>query len=193
MFLAVYIYVVAIRIEAPQQPVFFSHKIHAGQNQIPCQYCHSYVTKSPMAGMPSIQKCMGCHLIIAGQDADYYFGKKAINIRGEIEKLREYWEKSQEKGVLDGEEYSKDFHYLGQKESIPWVRVYYLPEFVHFSHKRHVLRGFGCKTCHGEVEKMDIVYRVQKLEMGWCIGCHEENARDKKELTQLKDCLTCHY
>lgn len=194
----VYFYVLSIRNKGPEQPILFSHKIHAGQDQIPCQYCHSFPTKSRVAGMPSIQKCIGCHQIIAGQDSEYYFGNKIINIKQEIQKLRDYWAKTENKWLTqnmpsENGEPAKDFNYLGQKEPIPWVRVYYLPEHVHFNHKRHILRGFECKTCHGDVATMDQLYPVQKVEMGWCVGCHEKNARNEDELVQLKDCLTCHY
>lgn len=159
--------------KGPTQPILFSHKIHAGDNQISCQYCHSYVAVSPWPGIPSVQKCMGCHLHVAGRDVEYELdnGNK-INIQKEIQKVREYWDK---------------------KTPIPWVKVHFLPQHAHFTHKRHILRGFECKTCHGEVEKMDVVHKVNKLEMGWCIGCHTENAKDEEELTRLKDCLTCHY
>lgn len=111
----------------------------------------------------------------------------------EIQKLKEYWVKNQEEGVFDGAERQKDFHYLGQSEPLPWVRVYFLPDHVHFTHQPHIRRGFECQTCHGEVQKMDILYRAQDLKMGWCVSCHEANARDEKELALLKDCLTCHY
>jgi hypothetical protein len=159
--------------EGPEQPIFFSHKIHAGENQIPCQYCHNYVTKSTTAGIPSLQRCMGCHNQVAGRNVEY----KAINIQKEIQKLKAYWEKSQAEGV----------------SQIQWIRVHSLPEYVHFTHKRHILHGFDCSTCHGDVKDMDVVHRVNKLEMGWCIGCHEANAKDQEQLTLLKDCATCHY
>jgi Cytochrome c7 and related cytochrome c len=157
----------------PEQPIFFSHKIHAGDNQIPCQYCHNYVAKSTTAGVPSLQRCMGCHNQVAGRDVQY----KAINIQKEIQKLKGYWEKSQAEGI----------------SQIQWIRVHNLPEYVHFTHKRHILHGFECKTCHGEIQEMDVVHTVHKLEMGWCIGCHEANAKDQEQLTYLKDCATCHY
>ncbi len=158
--------------EGPAQPVFFSHKIHAGDNQIPCQYCHSYVAISAKPGVPSVQKCIGCHNQIAGKDEVYTDGAVKINFNTEINKVKQYWEK---------------------KTPIPWVRVHYLPEHARFKHKPHIRRGFECQTCHGEVQNMHVVKRVHKLEMGWCITCHENNAKDEKELTRLKDCLTCHY
>lgn len=158
--------------EGPTQPILFSHKIHAGENQIPCQYCHSYVAISAKPGIPSVQKCMGCHTHIAGKDELYEDGEVKINFNSEIANLKEYWNK---------------------KTPIPWVRVHYVAEHARFKHKPHIRRGIECSTCHGEVENMHVVKRVHKIEMGWCVTCHEENARDENELTRLKDCLTCHY
>ena len=79
--------------EGPIQPILFSHKIHAGEYQIPCQYCHSYVSISAKPGIPSVQKCMGCHNQIAGQDELYIDGDININFNQEINKLKDYWEK----------------------------------------------------------------------------------------------------
>ena len=56
------------RVQGPSQPILFSHKIHAGDNGIPCQYCHSYVDISTIPGIPSVQKCVGCHLFVIGKD-----------------------------------------------------------------------------------------------------------------------------
>lgn len=163
----------AAKEKGPKQPILFSHKIHAGDNKIECRTCHSYVAVSPHPGIPSVQKCMGCHTHIQGRDVDYKTDEgEVINIREEIGKVREYWEK---------------------KEPIPWVKVSPMAEYVHFSHKRHIRQGIECKTCHGEVEKMDVVRKTERLNMGFCISCHEENARDEYHLKQLKDCLTCHY
>lgn len=158
--------------EGPEQPVFFSHKVHAGDNQIPCQYCHSYVDVSAKPGIPSVQKCMGCHSQIAGKDEPYVDGDVAINFNSEISKVKEYWNK---------------------QTPIPWVKVHYVAEHARFKHKPHIRRGIECQTCHGQVENMHVVKRVNKIEMGWCVGCHEENAKDPHELIRLKDCLTCHY
>ncbi len=174
VFLATYFYDNKARSsdQGPVQPIPFSHKIHAGEDQLDCQYCHSFVTISPNPGIPSLKKCMGCHSQIAGRDVEYDFDGRKINIKEEIAKVREYW---------------------NNKEPIPWVKVNSYPGYVHFTHKRHILRGFECKDCHGDVEKMDQVHKVYKLNMGFCITCHTQNAKDQEELTHLRDCLTCHY
>ncbi len=160
--------------QGPIQPIRFSHKIHAGMDntQLPCQYCHSFVDVSPNPGIPSVKKCMGCHTHIAGRDVEYDFDGTTINIMNEIGKVRDYWAK---------------------KEPIPWNKVNSMPGYVHFTHKRHIQRGFECKACHGDVANMNQVYKVERLNMGFCITCHTQNAKDHEQLTHLKDCLTCHY
>ncbi len=159
--------------KGPMQPILFSHKIHAGENQIPCQYCHSFADVSRNPGIPSVQKCIGCHSHVHGRDEEYKTeGGKVINYKTEINKVKDYWQR---------------------KEPIPWIKVTNMPEYVRFNHKRHIKRGFECQTCHGQVQEMDVVYKAESLNMGFCISCHEENADNQEHLTQLKDCLTCHY
>ena len=135
----------------PIQPIAFSHKIHAGDYKIACEYCHSYARRSPVAGVPSVQQCMGCHKITALD-------------KPEAQKLRAYWDR---------------------KEPIPWAKIHDLPDFVIFTHKRHVLKGIECQACHGPIETMDQVRQVSSLEMGWCVSCH-------KAQQASVDCLDCH-
>ena len=137
----------------PAQPIAFSHRIHAGDNSIPCLYCHIYAERSTVAGAPSVQRCVGCHNIIK-RDAP------------EILKLTDYWDR---------------------KEPIPWIKVHNLPDFVYFSHKRHIRGGIQCNSCHGNVAGMDVVTRVSSLTMGWCIDCHTLN-----NVKNGRDCWTCH-
>jgi hypothetical protein len=93
----------------------------------------------------------------------------------------------------------KDYYERG--EVIPWVKVHDLPDFVYFSHKRHVLGGVQCQECHGEVQRdMTVAYRVSELTMGWCLNCHKEHpkvdenygAQAELRRAELKDCYTCH-
>lgn len=170
--LVFYFYSAQSKVKGPAQPLVFSHRVHAGDNMIPCKYCHSYVDISPVPGIPSVQKCMGCHTHIAGRDVEYDFDGKSINMQKEIQKVRDYW---------------------NNKEPIPWVKVNLLPDFVHFNHKRHIRRGIECTACHGDIANMDVVHQVNTFSMGYCLTCHQKNAKDEQEITHLRDCLTCHY
>jgi class III cytochrome C family protein len=129
---------------APKQPILFSHKIHAGDFKIDCQYCHADARRSPYAGLPSVKRCMGCHQIVASKDAD---------LQKEVEKLRALWK--------DG-------------KPVEWVRIHKVSGFVYFPHKRHVQTGLVCQQCHGEVQAMTEVAQVAPLTMGWCVSCHAE-------------------
>jgi len=143
--------------KAPEQPIAFPHDLHAGTNQIPCMYCHSTADRSVDAGIPSVQVCAGCHL--PG-------GVPMVRPdRPGVKQLAWHWQ---------------------NKQSIPWVRVYDLPDHVHFPHVRHVQAGIECQTCHGEVENMKEIKQVPSLRMGWCIDCH-------KERKARIDCAVCHY
>src|ERR687894_319199 len=67
-------------LKGPRQPIFFRHDIHAGQYKMQCQYCHYSVHVSPEPGIPTVQTCMGCHLVIGGRDSSH---------QTEIQKKRE--------------------------------------------------------------------------------------------------------
>lgn len=145
--------------KAPVQPIAFSHKIHAGENKIECMHCHSYARKSTSAGVPSVQKCINCHNLVKRDKSEF---EQPL----ELQKVFGYWER---------------------QEPIPWKKVYDLPDFVYFPHKRHVRKGVKCQTCHGPVETMNRVTKVSSLKMGWCLSCHR-----KKEVKNGFDCWTCH-
>jgi len=164
------------------QPIAFSHKIHAGENQIPCQYCHYDVAKGPSPAIPSIKACMGCHNYVGGTDREYNYNGRTINFKDEIGKLKGYWAK---------------------QEPIVWNKYHFVPDFARFKHRPHIRANLECATCHGDVKNVDLVVPVHKLEMGWCMSCHREKqksesemealASDGKELVYLRDCATCHY
>jgi hypothetical protein len=144
----------------PEQPIAFYHSVHAGDNQIPCMYCHSTADRSASAGLPSVRACVGCHVpgssITPPHQAQLVFptAERDSFWHAEATKLVDYWRR---------------------QESIPWVRVHRLPEHVRFPHSMHVRAGLQCQTCHGPVEQMEKVYRFSSLQMGWCIDCHRGN------------------
>ncbi len=61
--------------------------------------------------------------------------------------------------------------------SIEWRRVHDLPDFVYFNHSIHINKGIGCSTCHGQVDEMPLMYRVNTLYMNWCVNCHRDPAK----------------
>jgi Cytochrome c7 and related cytochrome c len=131
-------------LKGPRQPIFFRHDIHAGQDRIPCLYCHATVTTSSEPGIPSLQTCIGCHQVVGGSTPSHQAG---------IKQVRDAWR---------------------EKKAPEWVRVHALPGFVRFPHQRHIkaLGTQSCTTCHGEVQRMPQVSQVSTLRMGWCVGCH---------------------
>src|SRR5262245_41269230 len=64
--------------------------------------------------------------------------------------------------------------FRNDNDSIKWVRLHDLPDFVYFNHSIHVRKGVGCVTCHGRVDQMPLMWKVNSLDMEWCIGCHRQ-------------------
>ena len=94
--------------------------------------------------------------------------------------------------VTDRPEIQKLTAYADRGESVPWVKVHYLPDHVKFNHKRHVRAGVACQTCHGPVQEMAVVYQYSSLKMGWCVSCHRQNL-DNPVNPATMDCLVCHH
>lgn len=148
----------------PEQPIFYSHKVHAGINQINCLYCHSSAEKSKHAMIPSENVCMNCHKAVTeytGPDLFTAEGKK-VNGTAEIQKLYDHigWDK-------DAGRYTKP------AQPIEWKKIHSLPDHVYFNHSQHVSAGkVQCQTCHGNIQDMDEVKQFADLSMGWCVNCH---------------------
>ena len=150
----------------PIQPIHYSHRIHAGDNQIECKYCHSSARKSKHSGIPSLNVCMNCHKsIYEVAPATLAEGKQyGIDYNEEIDKLYAAvgWDEENQK-------------YTGESKPVEWIRIHNLPDFAYFNHSQHVEVGqIQCQTCHGPVEEMEIMSQYSPLTMGWCINCHRE-------------------
>ncbi len=149
----------------PEQPIRFSHKVHAGDNLIGCTACHGYAERGPVAGIPSMARCQGCHKFVK---ADEHDPAVTAEIKALLQKLEE-------------------------GTAIEWVRVHRVPDHVYFTHQRHVLAGVRCQECHGEVERMETMRQVSPLTMGWCLECHQRKQAERPaERAGLTDCWTCH-
>lgn len=150
---------------SPIQPIHFSHRIHAGDNEINCKYCHSAARVSKNSGIPSLNVCMNCHKNIsevAESTATPEYSKAFYD--EQIQKLYTAvgWDKTNQK-------------YTGKTEPVKWVRIHNLPDFVYFNHSQHVtVAGIECQKCHGPVETFELQKQFAPLTMGWCVDCHRK-------------------
>ena len=170
----------------PEQPIYFSHKIHAGENKIDCQLCHSSAKYGKVSEIPSMNVCMNCHRNISEYKGKYMEpGKDKAFYDGEIQKIYAAtgWDPAAQK-------------YTGKTQPVEWTRIHNMPDFVYFNHSQHVVAGeqaiisahnkknpndkidVVCKACHGKVDTMNVVQMANDFTMGWCIECHRTTEVD---------------
>ncbi len=178
------------KIPGGDQPIKFSHQIHAGDNQIPCQYCHIYARRSQVSGAPPVQICMGCHKLVA------------TNL-SEVKKLAGFWKEKKPIPWVKIHDVPDFVRFIHQK---------------HINAKNEVYpKGLQCQECHGPIETMHVVKKFDPDfgKMGWCLKCHLtipgtlerkrtiaagpgtfklKNALrpDGSHRPNLTDCMTCH-
>lgn len=178
----------------PVQPVAFSHRLHAGELQISCQYCHFGVERGRYAGIPPAGLCMNCHRsVTAPLGAVRDEEARAKNegraprtiISPELQKLYDALALDEQMKPVKGK----------SPKPIAWVRVHKLPAFACFDHRSHVGGGLDCRQCHGAVEGMDRIRQEASLSMGWCIDCHRQTVKAGGSARGVKpslDCVACH-
>ena len=155
----------------PEQPLDYSHKIHAGDLGIECEYCHSNVAKGPHATVPPISTCMKCHTEVQPKD-------EKGRLKPNMEKVLDYWKR---------------------RKPIVWTKVHVLADFVYFDHSRHIAKEVECEECHGDVKQLEHMRRKFGLKMRFCLDCHtqeETKPDDSGEMTTQQkasvNCTTCH-
>jgi hypothetical protein len=180
---------------APQQPIDYSHRLHAGELGIDCMFCHSAADKSRHAGIPSSDVCMKCHKVVTSSfevlqeemnKADEEKRKPRQIVSDELRKL--YDTLALDETLQPRED--------AAPKAISWVRVHNLPDHVHFDHRAHIAAGVTCQKCHGPVESMQRVEQFESLSMGWCVDCHRESTKtgiNGKAVDAKTDCAVCHY
>ena len=153
----------------PEQPIYYSHKVHAGINQISCLYCHGNAWESKHAAIPSVNVCMNCHKAINTYEKGpklYKENGDEVNGTAEIAKLYQF-------AGFDPNNPSK--WDPAKAKPIEWTKIHNLPDHVYFNHSQHIRAGnVQCQSCHGEITAMDEVKQVADLSMGWCINCHRQ-------------------
>jgi mono/diheme cytochrome c family protein len=166
-----YWYFMGIGVEQnyqPSQPIAFSHKVHAGDNKIDCNYCHSTARHSKHSGIPSANVCMNCHKYIDGSEIKNADGSLKYDGERSPEIAKIY-------DAIGWDPEAVAFIDNYEQKPIKWVRIHNLPDLAYFNHAQHVNAGqLECQTCHGPVQEMEEVYQYSELTMGWCINCHRE-------------------
>lgn len=174
----------------PEQPIKFSHELHAGTNQIECRYCHSGAYSSRHASIPSLNVCMNCHKAVQAREAN------GGQISPEIQKIYT---------ALGYNPDSRTYDESKQKP-VQWVKVHNLPDLAYFNHSQHVVVGEKaireakgidpkdpvCYACHGPVKEMKEMYQYSPLTMKWCINCHKEAAVDGKDNAYYTKLIAAH-
>jgi len=180
---------------APQQPIAYSHRLHAGELQIDCKFCHSAAESSRYAGIPSSDVCMKCHRLVTApynvihqelQLADTEKRPPKTIISAELKKLYDALALDDKLQPIPGR----------TAHSIPWVRVHNLPDYACFSHQAHVAAAVTCQYCHGPVESMERMQQFSTLSMGWCVNCHRDATRNGvngRQVHAATDCSVCHH
>jgi hypothetical protein len=70
-------------------------------------------------------------------------------------------------------------------QSLAWIKVHDLPDYVYFSHEIHVNKGIGCASCHGRVDQMPLMYAENTLQMEWCLDCHRNSAKNLRPTSEI--------
>jgi len=185
----------------PEQPIAFSHRLHAGELGMNCEYCHYGARQSRMAGVPSPSVCMNCHKTVSSSfdalieeraSAELENREPVRIVSPELQKLYDALALDSNLQPIEGVE----------PRPVEWVRVHNLPDFVYFDHRPHVARNIACETCHGPVKTMDRMRQESSLSMGWCIDCHRANAAGQVSAMVASEgrvpdhistnCVTCH-
>lgn len=135
----------------PEQPIKYSHELHAGVMKINCQYCHSGAYKSKNASIPSLNICMNCHKVVKTESPEIHKIYDALGYDPATQKYDST-----------------------KAKPIQWVRIHNLPDFAYFNHSQHTkVAGIQCQVCHGPIQTMKQVYQYSPLTMKWCIQCHK--------------------
>jgi hypothetical protein len=148
---------------ASAEDIHYNHKVHVAAG-IQCIFCHPGTLNGPLATLPSVRKCAGCHA-----NVQVTGGPQA---------------KADAQKVLD---------YLREDRVLTWVYNWKsIPDFVRFTHQPHILNGIHCEDCHGNVSQETEAHPTFRLNMGVCISCHQKQ-QPHERMVRLTTCGTCHY
>jgi hypothetical protein len=129
----------------------FNHRRHIAAGA-PCLFCHPGAINGPVASIPSVQKCVGCHQNVqVATEA----GQATVN------QVLQVWTEG---------------------GSLSWPKIVDLPDFVYFNHRPHLAAGRNCEYCHGDVSQMAMARSAFRINMGFCLeNCHRHQDPEKRE------------
>lgn len=137
--------------EASEETIPFNHQKHIAAG-VQCLFCHPGGFNQTVAGIPSSQKCVGCHQNVEVTSEE---GQEIV-----AQLLRSYEE----------------------QRPLIWPKVVDLPDFVYFSHWPHINAGKNCEQCHGDVSRMTVAVPAYRINMGFCLkSCHRHQDPEKRE------------
>ena len=163
---------------APRQPILFSHLIHAGSFQIDCQYCHTDARRSEYAGLPSVERCLGCHRVIGALDNPEIAKIGQFAARGEpIPWVRVFK--------------VPEFTHFPHK---PHVRAGVACQSCHgpIEQMRVVSARTGPRLLNDLANLAGLKPAPPPLTMGWCVDCHRSQNATRGTQAPL-DCIACHH
>ncbi len=193
---------IAITRQGPVQPIFFSHVIHAGSYQIACQYCHAGARRSSAAGLPSVERCMGCHKIVAAQG------------NPEVQKLHGYWERKEPIPWVRIFKVPEHAQFPHKPHVQAGVQCQTCHGRIETMERVHAETGQGIVN---DLKNLALIPTApNKLTMGWCVECHRTaNAKGVQAVQTVADapirsvleppgseserrnapleCVTCHH
>jgi hypothetical protein len=176
---------------APEQPVPYSHAVHAGKLGLDCRYCHTTVEKTAFAALPPTQTCMNCHTnikkAIANPNKRNLTDEELSKLSADLKALAQKPDPTAEelaklppeiaavvRKLVPNPKLAPILHSWESGEPMHWVKIHNLANYVYFNHSAHVNHGVGCIECHGRIDHMDVVHQEKPLSMGWCLDCHRD-------------------
>jgi mono/diheme cytochrome c family protein len=193
---------VATTRQGPVQPIFFSHVIHAGSYQIACQYCHANARRGPSAGVPSVERCMGCHKIVAAEG------------NPEVTKLHGYWERKEPIPWVRIFKIPEHAQFPHKPHVQAGVQCQTCHGRIEAMERVHAETG---QNIVNDLKNLALLPAAPpKLTMGWCVECHRNvNAKGVQDVQTAADapipsvhapagseserrnapleCVTCHH
>ena len=134
-----------------REMIEFNHSRHVAAG-VQCLFCHPNAPNGQVAGIPSVQKCVGCHQSVQVTTEEG---------QAKVDTLLRFWQ--------DG-------------QPLLWPSIVDMPDFVYFAHRPHIAAGKNCENCHGDVGQMAMAREVKRINMGFCLNnCHRHQDEAKRE------------